>query len=119
VPLVRSFCLSIALAALALGCAAKQRVSLECVPREVHVYVDGRSLDPATESVELRPDRAHTVFFKGGGFAPQMVVLESHETAGGARLSPAEVCSHTAFIPTRPQVEMQVAPESLDGTPGS
>ena len=102
-----------------LGCAAKQRVSLECVPREVHVYVDGRSLDPGTESIDLRSDRAHTVFFKGGGYAPQMVVLESHESKNGARLSPAEVCSQTAFVPTSPQVEIQVAPESLESEPGS
>ena len=102
-----------------LGCAAKQRVSLECVPREVHVYVDGRSLDPGTESIDLRSDRAHTVFFKGGGYAPQMVVLESYESKNGARLSPAEVCSQTAFVPTSPQVEIQVAPESLESEPGS
>ena len=115
----RVLCVWVLLAAFALGCAAKQRVSLECVPREVHVYVDGRSLDPGTESIDLRSDRAHTVFFKGGGFAPQLVVLESHRAEDGARLAPADICSQTAFVPTSPRVEMQIAPEVSDGTPGS
>ncbi len=115
----RSFCVPLLLLVFALGCAAKQRVSLECVPRDVRVYVDGRSLDPNAESVALRPDRAHTLFFKGGGFEPQMLVLESHGAEGGARLSPAEVCSHTAFVSTSPRVEIQLAPESHEGAPGS
>ena len=115
----RSLVVSIALAALALGCAVKQRVALDCVPREVRVYVDGRALDRGTESTDLRRDRAHTVYFKGGGFEPQMVVLESRQAEDGAWLAPADVCSQTAFVPTSPRVEMQVAPEASGGTPGS
>ena len=118
-PFLRSLVVSIALAALALGCAAKQRVSLDCVPREVSVYVDGRSLDRDTGSIELRRDRDHKVCFKGGGVEPQLGVLESHRAEDGARLAPADICSQTAFVPTSPRVEMQIAPEVSDGTPGS
>lgn len=118
-PVPRIFVVSIALAALALGCAAKQRVSLDCVPHEVSVYVDGRSLDRGTGSVELRRDRDHKVFFKGGGFEPQLVVLESHRAEDGERLSPADICSQTAFVRMSPRVEMEVAPEVSGDTPGS
>ena len=61
------------------GCAAKQRVALDCVPHEVSVYVDGRRLEGSADSVELRADRPHTVFFKGGDYEPRMIVLEPHE----------------------------------------
>ena len=95
----------------ATGCAAKQRVSLDCVPHEVSVYVDGRQLEGSPDSVELRADRPHTVFFKGGDYEPRMVVLEPREVDGRSELAPAEVCTETSFVPMQPHVEMEVAPE--------
>ena len=92
------------------GCAAKQRVSLDCVPHEVSVYVDGRRLDGSPDSVELRADRPHTVFFKGGDYEPRMVVLEPREVDGRSELAGADVCSETTFVPMQPKVEMELEP---------
>ena len=100
--------LVVVVAAAALGCASKQRIALDCVPHEVSVYVDGRKLEQNPESIELRKDKAHTVFFKGGGYRPQMVVLHSEDVDGEARLSPSEVCTETVFIETRPDVRIEV-----------
>jgi hypothetical protein len=98
----------VALAAAALGCASTQRVSLECVPHEVSVYVDGRRLEKTPESIELRKDEAHKLFFKGGGYRPQMVVLRSEQVEGEERLSPSDVCTETVFVEMRPEVEIEV-----------
>jgi hypothetical protein len=98
----------VAVAAAALGCASKQRVSLDCVPHEVEVYVDGRKLDRGSESIELRKDRAHTVYFKGGGYRPHMVVLDSEEVDGEKQLSPADVCTEAVFVETQPEVQIEV-----------
>lgn len=95
---------AIGLALAVGGCATQQRVSLACVPRDVSVYVDGRAVAPGTESVELSRKRTHTVYFKGGGYEPRMLVLESVDS----RLSPPDVCSHTAFVPMRPSVQMHL-----------
>ena len=98
-------------AAAALGCSTTQTVDLRCVPSEVTVYVDGRELDEVPESIELSQDEAHKLFFKGGPYEPQMVVLESTETAEGERrLEPADLCSETTFVRMRPEVEVSVDP---------
>jgi hypothetical protein len=104
-------------AAVALGCAAKQRVALDCVPHEVEVYVDGRKLDGTPESIELRKDRAHTVFFKGGGYRPHMVVLNSEEVDGQPRLSPADICTETVFVETQPELQIEVEPRLAEDPP--
>ena len=109
--------LSVVVAAAALGCASKQRVALDCVPHDVRVYVDGRQLEKTPESIELRKDEAHTVFFKGGGYPPQMVVLRSEDVDGEARLLPADVCNEAVFVETRPEVQIEVEP-GLSGEPG-
>jgi hypothetical protein len=101
------------LAAIALAlsaCAAKQHVSLECVPRDVTVYVDGRALEDRPDEIELRSDEPHTVFFKGGDYKPQMIVMESEETPDGHRLSPVDVCTHTTFEKLDPRVQMEIDP---------
>jgi hypothetical protein len=103
--------------AVALGCASKQRVALDCVPHEVSVYVDGRKLEKTPESIELRKDEAHTVFFKGGGYPPQMVVLRSEDVNGEARLLPADICNEAVFVETRPEVQIEVEP-GLSEEPG-
>jgi hypothetical protein len=106
----KTWVLLVAVGAAALGCASKQRVALDCVPHQVEVYVDGRKLQKTPESIELRKDKAHTVFFKGGGYPPQMVVLRSEDVDGEARLSPAGVCTEAVFLETRPEVEIEVEP---------
>jgi hypothetical protein len=104
-----SICVA-AVVASALGCASKQHVALDCVPHEVSVYIDGRKLEKTPESVELRKDKPHTVFFKGGGYQPQMVVLRSEDVDGEKRLSPADVCTEAVFVETRPEVRIEAEP---------
>jgi hypothetical protein len=105
------------LAGLLLGllalsaCATRQKVSLECVPREVTVYVDGRALEETPDEIELSRDEPHTVFFKGGGYQPQMVVLESAEVDGRQRLEPSEPCAEVVFVKMRPELQIEVDPE--------
>jgi hypothetical protein len=90
------------------GCASKQTVSLACVPREVTVYVDGRVLEGSPEDLSLRKDRPHTVFFKGGGYNTQMVVLESREVDGEPVLSPADLCKQVVFAEMQPEVRVEL-----------
>jgi hypothetical protein len=80
--------------ALALGaCAPKQKVSLDCVPEEVTVYVDGRALEETPQEIELRADRPHKIFVKAPGHEPQLIVLEPEvDERGRQSLEPAEVC---------------------------
>lgn len=96
--------------AVSLGCATTQTVDLRCVPNDVTVYVDGRELEETPESIELSQDEAHKIFFKGGPYEPQMVVLESTESDGEQRLEPADLCTETRFVKMRPEVEVHVDP---------
>lgn len=107
-----------ALGLVVLGCASKQRIALDCVPSEVTVYVDGRALSAQEKHVELRPDRAHTLYFKGGAYEPQMVVLETGEVEGEVRLSPADVCSQTRFVEMQPEIQMEIDSDVSGGPPG-
>jgi len=98
----------VAAAAVLPGCAAKQRVALDCVPHVVEVFVDGRKLEQTPEWIELRKDRPHTVYFKGGGYRPHMVVLSSEKVNGEPRLSPEGVCTEALFVETQPEVRFDV-----------
>lgn len=100
------------------GCASTQTVALHCVPHDVTVYVDGRKLEKTPESIELSRDEHHKIFFKGGGYEPRMVVLESREVDGEARLEPADLCTETAFVEMAPEVELHVD-EPDEDDPGS
>jgi hypothetical protein len=99
--------LTIALAVV-LGCAANS---------EVTVYVDGRELGEAPDSIALRSDEPHTIFFKGAGYRPQMVVLNSWEEDGRKRLSPTDLCAEVAFVPMRPEVHMEIDPQVSEDAP--
>jgi hypothetical protein len=93
------------------GCASTQKVSLECVPREVSVYVDGRELEERREQISLGAEEAHTVFFKGGGYQAQMVVLESQEVDGEHRLTNADLCRDMVFTEMRPELTIELEDE--------
>ncbi len=95
----------------AAGCASKQRFDLHCVPQQVTVYVDGRKLDEVPEALELRKDRPHTVYFKGGGFETQLVVLESREDGEEIVLQPADLCSQTTFVSMKTVLQLRVDEE--------
>ncbi len=95
---------------VALGCASTQKVSLECVPSEVRVYVDGRELEKHPDEIELRTDQPHTFYFKGGGYNPQMVVLVASEVEGEVKLTP-DLCSEVVFAEMRPDVVVELEEE--------
>ena len=83
----------IALALLAVcACAHKQTIPLDCVPKDVTIYLDKVPLDRVPDSISLRTDQPHVLFFKGEGYEPVMVVLELEETADGPALSPRDLC---------------------------
>jgi hypothetical protein len=103
----------------ALGCATRQTVSFHCVPQDAVVYVDGRRLDRVPAELTLTAGEAHTVFFKGSRYRPQMVVLESAEADGEPHLTPADICSETQFVEMAPEVEMSVDPEAPEDAPAS
>jgi hypothetical protein len=52
-----------ALLLAAFGCATRQPIAIDCVPEEVVIYVDGERIDGVPESIALRRDRPHTLFF--------------------------------------------------------
>ena len=97
--------------AAALGCASTQRFSLECVPQDVEVYVDKEAVEGRPPDLSLRVDEAHTVYFKGGGYRPQMVVLESRDVDGEVQLAPQDLCREVVFVPMERQIHMAVDPE--------
>jgi len=74
------------------ACAPKQKIQLDCVPKEVTIYVDKEPLPDVPDSIDLRADRSHILFFKGSGYKSAMVVLDSEESADGPALFPRDVC---------------------------
>jgi hypothetical protein len=98
---------------LAAGCASTQQVSLECVPSEVRVYVDGRELEGRRSELSLAVAEPHTLYFKGGSYRPQMVVLESREVDGERVLSNADLCQRLVFTEVSPEVRMRLDPDDL------
>ena len=93
------------------ACAPKQTIPLECIPREAVLYVDGERLDELPPELDLRSDRPHTIFLKGPGIEPALVVLSSEEVAGRSMLSPASVCVNPRLIEVRRQLELEIDPE--------
>jgi hypothetical protein len=101
---------------LALACATRQRIPIDCVPEGVTVYLDGEALDGVPESLDLDAGRPHTLYFKGEETIPELVVLKSTEVDGKLRLLPAEVCVHPHVARARRSLHVEIAPEaSADG----
>jgi hypothetical protein len=98
---------------LAASCASTQQVSLECVPSEVQIFVDGRELEKPRAELKLGVDEPHTLYFKGGSYRPQMVVLEAQEVDGKRVLSNADLCQRLVFTPVSPEVRMHLDPDDL------
>ncbi len=84
----------VAAVAALFACAPKQRIPLDaCVTEQVIVFVDGRLLEHAPDSVELRSDEPHKLYFKRPGEPPHLVVLEAgSDDEGRPRLLPADPC---------------------------
>ena len=94
-----------------VGCATKQQIPLNCLPEEVVVYVDGELLEGSPSALDLRSDRPHTLFFKGPGLVPELIVLSSEEVDGKATLSPSEVCVKPRYVRVGRELEMEIDPE--------
>jgi hypothetical protein len=105
------FALSIAAAAALLACAPKQKIPLACVPRDVVIYVDGTRLEKTPSDLDLRSDEPHTLYFKGPDFKPELVVLDSEEIDGKARLSPSEVCVKPRYVRVNRELTMEIDPD--------
>lgn len=103
--------LVLAVAAAPLACAPKQRIALDCVPEEVVVYVDGERLEEMPSELDLRSDQPHTLYFKGPAIAPELIVLESDEVSGKARLSPENVCVKPRYRMVNRELELQIDPD--------
>ena len=99
----------IALALLAVGgCAHKQTIRLDCVPKDVTIYLDKVPLERVPDSVALRTDQPHVLFFKGEGYEPVMVVLELEETADGPALSPRDLCFELNLAKRKRELEIEI-----------
>ncbi len=101
--------LGIALLLLAAGgCAHKQSFRLDCVPKDVTIYLDKVPLERVPDAISLRVDEPHVLFFKGEGYEPTMVVLDIEETADGPALSPRDVCLDLNLAKRSRDLEIEV-----------
>jgi hypothetical protein len=99
----------IVLALLAVGaCAHKQTIRLDCVPKDVTIYLDKVPLDRVPDSIDLRTDQPHVLFFKGEGYEPTMVVLDIEETADGPALSPQDLCFELNLARRSRELELEI-----------
>ena len=99
----------IALGALC-ACAYRQTIPVDCVPEEVEIYVDGRMLDEIPEELTLRADEDHTLFFKGEGYRPELIVLRT-DGADDPKLMPDRLCVKPVFLGVERVVEMEIEPD--------
>jgi len=90
------------------GCAHTQRYQLDCVPRNVTIYLDKVPLERTSDSVDLRADRPHVFFFKGEGYESMMVVLDTEETPDGPVLSPSDLCSDFELVKRSRNLQIEV-----------
>jgi len=109
--------LPVAAAAALIACAPKQKIALDCVPEEVVIYVDGEPLDEPPPALDLRSDRPHTLYFKGPGLVPELVVLNSGKMDGKAKLSPSEVCVKPRYVQVGRELEMKIDPNVSTAPP--
>ena len=96
------------LAPMGAGCAAKQTIPLDCVPKDLTIFVDKKPLEEVPDSIELRVDRPHTLFFRGEGYEPAMLILESVEGEQGPALAPGDVCVELHFVERTRNVEIEI-----------
>jgi hypothetical protein len=99
----------LALAALC-ACAHRQTIPVDCVPEEVKIYVDGRLLDEIPEELTLRADEDHTLYFKGEGYRPELVVLRT-DGADTPKLTPDTLCVKPVLRGMDREVEMEIDPD--------
>jgi hypothetical protein len=108
---------TMALLLTVFGCASTQPIAIECVPEEVVIYVDGERIDGVPGEIELSRDRPHTLYFKGPGIEPELVVVDATTVDGKPRLEPAEVCVQPRYRRVGRQVEFKIDPDVSAGPP--
>lgn len=101
----------LAAACFLAACAPKQKIPLDCIPKEVVVYVDGERLDELPPELDLRSDEPHTIYWKGPGIESELIVLISEEVGGRSKLSPTSVCLHPRLIEVRRELEFAIDPD--------
>jgi len=116
---------AIALSLLVTGaCAHTQTFQIDCIPRDVTIFLDGEPLDrgPAdvtvfvdgapvdrtSDSIDLRTDQPHVLFIRGEGYKPAMVVLDIEETGNGPALSPRNLCLDLNLAKRSRKLEIEV-----------
>jgi hypothetical protein len=90
------------------ACAHKQAIRLDCVPKDVTIYLDKVPLDRVPDSIDLRTDQPHVFFFRGEGYEPTMVVLDIEETADGPALSPRDLCLELNLAKRSRELDLEV-----------
>lgn len=93
---------------ISTACAQTQTFRLDCVPKEVTIYLDKEPLDRVPDSIRLRTDRPHTLFFKGGDYKPEMVVLDTQPAGQEPALSPRDVCTELNLVKRSRELEIEV-----------
>ena len=99
---------SIAITALLVGCAPKQTIPLDCVPKNVTLFVDKRRLEEIPDKLLLRADEPPVLYFKEGGYRPAQVILDTEDTDRGPRLTPADICVEVQFVEVRRKLDLEV-----------
>ena len=106
--------------AASVGCAAKQRIPLDCIPEGASLYLDGERLEAVPAELTLKANEPHTLFLKGEDMVPELVVLESAKVDGKARLSPESICLRPRAAAMRQELSVAIDPEaSSEAPPGS
>ena len=104
---IRFYGVALALIAV-VACAHKQTIRLDCVPKDVTIYLDKVPLDQVPDAVALRADRPHVLFFKGEGYEPTMVVLDVEDTPDGPALSPGDLCFELNLAKRKRELEIEI-----------
>lgn len=81
---------------------------LDCVPREVVLYLDGERIEPVPQSLELRSDRAHQLMFRSEAYETQYVWVEPVQSEGGPALAPANLCEELRFVQVERSVDIEL-----------
>jgi hypothetical protein len=81
-------------------------VRIQCVPREVKVYVDGQLLEGGQAA--LRTDRPHKIYAKGPGYEPRLVVLEPEVDAQGRSAFRDDLCLEVVPVGMKREIELEV-----------
>ncbi len=88
---LRAGLMALLLVLAGVGCAPTQLIAISAGPEPVVLYVDGEELEAVPETLELKANQDHTLFFRREGYQPQLVVVRTREHEGEPRLEPATV----------------------------